>query len=164
MAQHSDGLAMLDNLLDGKALPDHLARSRAGVILPKHRTQGETLAEECRKFNDAIASEAAAKMNHAPLIAICFNHKCGCGAEWQSFGFHARSVTQRVPGQGDATFTKRLDYDPSPEKVSSIEWQDKEESCCIDCYGGPRTPEGPSARGRIGGVTSLTELVRGSHV
>lgn len=137
MARHADGLAMLDNILDGKALPDHLARTRAGVILPKTRTQGETKAEEARKFNDAIAAEAAAKMNKAPLIAICFSHKCCCGNEWQTFGFYARSVVQRVPGAGDATFTKRIDYPPGPERVSVTEWQLKDEEACIKCYGGP---------------------------
>lgn len=140
MTTHADGLAMLDNLIDGKALPDHLARTRAGVILPKTRTQGETAAEEARKFNDAIAKEAAAKMNHAPLLAICFAHKCKCGAEWPTFGFYARKVSQRVPGQGDATFTKRLDYHPGPEKVGSTEWQVKEEDACLRCYGGSAHP------------------------
>ena len=158
--KHSDGLAIIDNLFEGKALPDHLARSRAGVVLPKVRTAAETAAEEARKFNDDIAKQAYEKMNKAPLIAVCFAHRCTCGNTWQSFGFHARRVTQRVPGAGDATFTKRLDYDPSPEKPSTIEWQDSDETCCIECYGGPSAPSTPDSKGRIGAVSSLRELVR----
>lgn len=139
-----DGLAMLDNILDGKALPDHLARSRGGAILPRHRTQNETDAELARKFRDTIAAEAAAKMNHAPLLAICNRHKCACGSEWESFGFYARKVTQRVPGAADATFTKRVEYNPAPEPVAEVEWRLVEESHCLACYGGPLVPTLPS--------------------
>jgi hypothetical protein len=144
---YKDGLAMLDNLLDGKALPDHLARSRAGPILPRHRTQKETAAEEARKFNDSIVAEAAAKMSRQPLTAVCYKHECRCGAAWTSFGFYARKVTQRVPGAADATFTKRLDYDPRPEKVAEVEWRTVAECACLACYGGPLvdTAPGPGA-------------------
>lgn len=157
---YKDGLAVLDYLLDGRALPDHLARSRAGVILPKHRTAKETAAEEAREFNKRVMEEATAKMSKAPLIAVCHNHKCACGNIWQSFGFYARSATQRIQGQGTATFMKRLDYNPAPEQPASVEWQDREEPVCVQCYGGPSVPPTPDARGRIGGVSSLSELVR----
>lgn len=133
---YKDGLAMLDNLLDGKALPDHLARARAGVILPKHRTAAESYNEELRRKNDEIAKAAAEAIAQRPLLAVCFNHKCKCGNVWQSFGFYARKATQRIEGEGDATFTKRLDYDPRPERVTETEWQSVEEMACLKCFGG----------------------------
>lgn len=131
---YKDGLAMLDNLLDGKALPDHLARARAGVILPRHRTQAESYSAELRRQNDAIAKAASDAMNHAPLVAICFNHKCACGNHWQAFGFYARKVTQRIPGEGDATFIKRLEYPRGAEPVSATQWQDVTETECMTCF------------------------------
>lgn len=131
---YKNGLAMLDNLIDGKALPSHLARSAAGLILPRAKSAAETLAEESARFNDAIAKEVAAKMALQPLMAICHSHKCRCGNAWQTFGFYARKVIQRIPGEADASFTKRLDYDPSPELPQSVEWQEVEETHCLACF------------------------------
>lgn len=154
----SDSHAMLDCLLDGKALPDHLARSKAGVILPKARTQGQTDAELARAFNDAIAKEVAAKMNLQPLIAINHIHKCKCGNTWQAFGFYARRVKQAISGEAAATFTKRLDYDPRPETPSEVEWLEVLEQTCLSCYGGPKAADYLTSQNRIGGVTGLRAL------
>jgi hypothetical protein len=137
---YKDGLAIIDHLIDGNALPPHLARSRAGLVLPKHRTAKETAAEEARAYNAAIAKTAAEKMSKAPLLAVCFKHKCKCGNSWESFGFYARKTSVRVSGEGEASFTKRLDYDPSPEKVGATEWLVADENACLRCYGGSPHP------------------------
>jgi hypothetical protein len=139
---YKDGLAIIDNIIDGKALPEHLARSRAGTILPRSEriTAKADKAATDRVYRDAVAKEAAARMNKAPLTAICFKHKCRCGQEWATFGFYARKVTQRVLGAADATFTKRLEYDPRPEAVAETEWRTVEETHCLACYGGPLDP------------------------
>lgn len=162
---YKDGLAMLDNLLDGKALPDHMARSRAGTILPKHRTAAESYNEELRRKNDEIAKVATEAMERKPLLAICYNHKCKCGNVWQAFGFFARKAALRIPGEGDATFTKRLEYDPRPEPVTETEWQDVEEQACISCYGGPtETREFAKPENRISPIAQLRELVHNARV
>jgi hypothetical protein len=157
-SQYKDGLAMIDNIIDGKALPEHLARTRAGQILPKSRTQAETRHDELRRANDALAKEAGERINKAPLLAICFAHTCACGNSWQSFGFYARKTTMRVPGAADATFTKRLDYDPRPEPIGETEWQTVEEHACIKCFGGTVPTLAQEQPGRVGGIARLHEL------
>lgn len=147
----ADSHALLDNILFGKALPEHLAKKTASNA----GTDSETTA---RVFRDAVAAEVAAKMDKSPLMAICYNHHCGCGATWQSFGFFARKVKQAIAGAGAAEFTKRLDYDPAPELPSSTEWQTVEEQYCLKCFGGAVVLPAANPGGPIGAVTALTTL------
>ena len=69
-----------------------------------------------------------------------------------------------VPGEADATFTKRLDYDPRPERVAETEWKEQQEETCISCFGG-QLPELPEEQpGRIGAITHLTQLLHNAQV
>lgn len=115
----ADNKALLAHILDGAALPEHLAKNRGAGLDRK-----------------AVAREIDEKLERAPLIAVCFKHSCRCGHEWQDFGFYARRTAVDVPGQARAYPTRRLDYFPHNERVSETIWQSVEEPACLNCYGG----------------------------
>jgi hypothetical protein len=131
--KYVDEMALLDHILEGKALPDHMARPRAGEKVPKLRGKPGQSYLQSRDFNDKIAEEAAKRLKSSPLIAICYHHKCKCGNTWTSFGFFARSVELAIEREGKARTIKRLDTDPGQEPLARIEWQDSEEIACNVC-------------------------------
>lgn len=133
---YKDSSAMLDYLIDGTALPEHLARSKAGQILPKFKNKADLAAEEARKFNATLAAEVAAKFDKSPLVAVGHIHACKCGAEWRTFGFYARRVTTTVHLEAEATFTKPLTYDPKPERPTDVIWNNVKEESCLKCFMG----------------------------
>lgn len=136
MATYRDEDAILDHLLEGKALPPHLARSRTGEVLPRtpHAT-AKAIAEEQKAANDRRAALVAEKMAQSPLVAICFKHLCGCGASWQAFGFFARKVTD-IPLEraGQATFHKPVSVKPVNEVITETIWQTVNEETCLSCF------------------------------
>lgn len=141
---YKDQKAILANLLLGKALPDHLAKKPGGQVVQrsKHVT-GEDGALEARIFRDEIAKKIAAKMPHAPIVALSHFHTCTCGNQWAgSFSF-AKVVTQRIEGEADLTALAAIDYIPRPEEISRTEWKEVKEPICARCYGGPIAPNTP---------------------
>ena len=116
-AKLADSKALLNNLLNGAALPEHLSKPRSEGIDRK-----------------VLAAKVEENLRREPLIAICFDHTCRCKAQWKSFGFYARKTSIEVPGQGRTAVTKRLDYIPQQEPVSQTIWQPVEEPVCINCF------------------------------
>lgn len=125
-APYRENAAMLDNILFGTPLPDTISAKPA--------------ANDLKAFNDDIAAQAAAKMTRSPLIAICHKHSCSaCGHKWASFQFYARKVSQDVPGQAQAFFTKRVEDKAEFERVSETHWVEVTEPHCIQCYQGEKS-------------------------
>lgn len=112
-----DSMALLDNILDGTALPEHLSKPRSEGIDRK-----------------ALVREIDEKLARSPLVAVCYDHKCRCNATWKSFGFYARKCRISVPGQGDAYPTKALEYFPHNEVVVETIWQTVQEQACVKCF------------------------------
>lgn len=135
-----DSDAILDHLLEGRALPGHLARSRGGSILPRSKSMKEGTAEQSKAFRDSVSAEIAARMVLSPLMAINHKNKCGCGNEWFTFGGYYREAEVFVPGVGKTKGVRRLDYDPAPETVKITEWREEEHKVCVKCYGGSPVP------------------------
>lgn len=159
MSTYKDDMAMLDHLLDGKALPDHLARSRVGSIVERSPRMREQIAAQQAREAKARAEAAANKLTLAPLVAVCYSHVCLCGASWQAFGFYARRGAIDDYRAGAAIGMKRIDYRPSAEPVTETIWQTVEEQTCISCFTETTAPIGTSNKGRISGVAQLHELV-----
>jgi hypothetical protein len=113
----ADSKALLNNLLHGAALPEHLSKPRSEGVDRK-----------------VIATKVAEQLVRAPLVAICFSHTCRCSAAWQSFGFYARKTAVDVPGQGRTFVTKRLEYIPHDEAPVETITQPVEEQVCINCF------------------------------
>lgn len=159
--------AILDNLLFGSALPDTLARPKAGNVIPKGKhakalKDAETLNEILKAQNAEIARKAKEKLENAPLIAVCLNHSCKCGNKWQSFGFFARKVTEKIEGEGDATFTRRCEPVPG-ERAIETNWLSSPEDTCLSCCYAPN-PGIPQAPTRVGGVSMLNALISAAKV
>lgn len=127
-----NSLAVLDNLFEGKPLPEKLA--------VRKKDADEAIARLERARLDASIKD---NLTRAPLIAVCFNVSCKrCGAKWDAFGHYARKVKQPVMGFGTAEITRRVDYVPFGEKPVETTWLPTEEEVCLSCYGGPKTPLG----------------------
>jgi len=113
----SDSKALLNNLLNGSALPEHLSKPRSEGLDRK-----------------ALAVKISENLRREPLIAVCFEHTCRCKRSWKSFGFYARKTQVDVPGQGRTEVTKRLPDGPQQEPVTQTFWQPVEEPVCINCF------------------------------
>jgi hypothetical protein len=161
--KHKDSSAILDNLLFGTALPDHLARAKAtSPVLKAAKYNKQQQAKELAERNAATAKAVAEKIEQSPLVAVCFRHNCACGNSWQGFGYFARRVTEKINGEGDATFTRRINYKPTSEPISATEWQTVKEETCISCFAAVEPPSRDT--GRIGQVTMLKELIKTAQV
>jgi hypothetical protein len=120
-----DSLAVLDNLFQGKPLPQKLA-------VRKQAAEEAEMRLERKRLDDQITDS----LERAPLVAICHKHACQrCGNKWESFGHFARRVKQPVMGYGTATVTRKVDYVPFGEVPGETQWIDLEEVACISCYG-----------------------------
>jgi len=134
---YKDSSAILDNILFGTALPDHLARVKAPSHTHGDNPKIDQEAAEARRFNAALNEKVAAKFTKAPLVAVNYKHTCRCGSSWATFGFFARRTETTVHNEAVATFTKRLDYNPLPiEKPTEVIWNDVNEETCLSCYMG----------------------------
>lgn len=139
---YKDDNAMLDHLLDGKALPDHLARSRVGTIVERSPRMREQIAAQQAREAKARAEAAANKLSLVPLVKVCYSHQCLCGNAWQVFGFYARRGAIDDYRAGSAVGMKRIDYRPSQEPVTETIWQTVEEHTCIKCCDATEQPVG----------------------
>jgi hypothetical protein len=159
----ADSMAILDNLLDGTALPKHLARHAASMVTTSSRVHAPTVAEQSRAWNAEQAKIIAAKLDVQPLQATCYNHQCQCGNKWQSFGFYSRKVTHSALGVAAVTVIKQVEH-VATEKPQSTEWLPKLESHCIQCYapaeGGARyaAPVSPE----VAAITEKVEVETGA--
>lgn len=126
--------AELDNLIFGTALPPTLARKQAtpGYVKPRW-IKDETEQEALRKQNQEIAKRVKETIEQMPLIAVCFNHACGCGNSWQAFGFYGRKVVVKTEGAADAYVTQRANALPG-ETCTDTEYLPVQEEACIKCY------------------------------
>lgn len=137
----SDSKALLMHLVHGAALPEHLSKPRMEGLDRK-----------------ALRVQIEEKLARSPLFAVCFSHKCLCGAGWQSFGYYAKHAKMAVPGQGTTETIARIDYKPAGEPVVKTFWHPVEEETCISCFNVELPVPAKAPGGRIGSVALMSEL------